>query len=98
MDAAMAAPDSTLTPTVIIPSRATHTVIPANMTARPAVPAAVTTASWTLSPRRIAERTRGRLNSGQAMPAPRPISVHNWGVQDATAMDLERVPVRDDPA
>ena len=63
MDAAMAAPDSTLTPTVIIPSRATHTVIPANMTARPAVPAAVTTASWTLSPRRIPERTRVRMNS-----------------------------------
>ena len=59
----MAAPDSTPTPTVIIPSRATQTVIPANMTARPAVPAAATTASVTLSPRRIPLRTRVRMNS-----------------------------------
>jgi len=61
--AAMAAPDSVLTPTVRMPSRAMHTVRPAKSTARPAVPPAAVTASRTDRPRRMPLRVRVRMNS-----------------------------------
>jgi hypothetical protein len=60
--APIAAPDRVLTPTVRTPSRAMHTVMPAKSTARPAVPAAVVTASSTLRPRRSPVRVRVRMN------------------------------------
>jgi hypothetical protein len=63
IEAAMAAPERVLTPTVRMPSRAMHTVMPAKSTARPAVPAALTTASSTLRPRRSPVRVRVRMNS-----------------------------------
>jgi hypothetical protein len=61
--AATAAPESRLTPTVNMPHSAMHTVIPANSTARPAVAAAVVTASSVDAPPRMAVRARVRMNS-----------------------------------
>ena len=63
IDAAIAAPERTLTPTTNMPQRAMHTVSPAKSTARPAVAPAVVTASSTERPRRRPARARVRMNS-----------------------------------
>jgi hypothetical protein len=62
IDAAIAAAESTLTPTMSMPQRAMQTVIPANSTARPAVAEALTTASCVERPRRSPVRVRVRMN------------------------------------
>ncbi|MDX6491860.1 MAG: hypothetical protein QOD43_2105, partial [Gaiellaceae bacterium] len=53
IDAATAAPDRTLTPTVNMPHKAMHTVRPAKSTARPAVAPAVDWPKWIRLRRRL---------------------------------------------